>query len=80
MVKPLIFFIVGITIYAFFVFKFYKYLAKKDGRIPKDSSLGFIKRILHEKAEAVTAIAKEIVGFAPYKLLEEFNQTALPKE
>jgi hypothetical protein len=57
-----------------------KYLAKKDGRIPKDSSLGFIKKVLHENADAITAIAKETVGFAPYKLLEEFNQTALPKE
>ena len=30
LVKPLAFFILGITIYSFFIFKFYRYLAKKD--------------------------------------------------
>ena len=51
LVKPLFFFIAGITIYAFFIFKFYRFLAKKDllnqhWHRSYEWSGGFVKRTL----------------------------------
>ncbi|MFC1732498.1 hypothetical protein ACFL6I_19510 [candidate division KSB1 bacterium] len=51
-IKPLIFFIIGITAYSIFVFKFYKFLARRDIlewglHKHSDTFSGFIKNIVH---------------------------------
>jgi hypothetical protein len=51
----------------------FKSIAKNREDIPKNSSLGFIKKVLHDIAKEIKEVAKETTGFAPYKLLEEFQ-------
>ena len=58
MVKPLLFFVVAITLYSFFVFKFYRFLAKRD----------ILEWNLHEYSEGMWGFLKFELSFFLYVL------------